>query len=60
MMALPDGGKKLDHMCICLDTVPRRDGQTDRHREGLKCHDSIAPLLAHADHQLMRDNYFNK
>jgi len=28
MMALPEGGKTSDNMCMRLDTVPQCDGQT--------------------------------
>ena len=42
-MPVPDGGwKEFDDICICFDTIPECDGQTDRETDGRICHNNIA------------------
>jgi len=43
VMPVPDGGwKEFDDICICFDTIPECDGQTDRETDGRICHNNIA------------------
>jgi len=50
-----EGQKKFDDMCICLDTIPQRDGQTHGQTELVK---QYCMLTRNKNIELERSTWF--